>query len=126
MCKSADMCTVHEVCAVCIFRVCVHTHSWIVLTCVKGVIVSFCRFLETGLHNASLASDEEYQTLGSYDNELSLMRTQVAKMVTAFLSDQVTGLCISCSNTMMFNTVVCDNVMCDSVMCDNVMCDSVM
>jgi phosphoinositide-3-kinase regulatory subunit 4 len=46
------------------------------------------RFLEIGLHNASLANDDDYQTLGSYDNELSLMRTQVAKMVTAFLSDQ--------------------------------------
>ena len=87
----------------------------------KGVLVSFCRFLEIGLHNASLASDEEYQTLGSYDNELSLMRTQVAKMVTAFLSDQVTRLISLVSTLWWCSTPSCVTVLCVTVLCDSVM-----
>ena len=33
--------------------------------------------------------DEEYLTLGSYDSELALLRSQVAQRVASFLSDSV-------------------------------------
>ena len=33
--------------------------------------------------------DEDYLTLGSYDSELALLRSQVAQRVASFLSDSV-------------------------------------
>ena len=47
------------------------------------------RFLEIALHDASQTVDEEYLTLGSYDSELALLRSQVAQRVASFLSDSV-------------------------------------
>ena len=57
--------------------------------CIADLAESSHRFLEIGLHDASQTADDDYEILGSYDSELSILRTQVARAVSSLLSDQV-------------------------------------
>ena len=70
--------------------------SLCVIACVRSseslqhlLMLFLSRFLEIALHDASQTVDEDYLTLGSYDSELSLLRSQVAQRVASFLSDPV-------------------------------------